>query len=90
VAEDGIVYNVSVSPDGSLVAVFAPFEGVPTTNAPPDQASGADLRHGAVVWSYPIGRSAWAANACRIVGRSLSHEEWNTFLPELAYQPSCH
>ena len=50
--------RVRFAPDGSLVAVFSAFEGVPTTEEPLDQASGADLRHGAVVWSYPIGRSA--------------------------------
>ena len=83
--------RVRFAPDGSLVGVFSPNPPASTQDLaePADAAAGHDLRHGPVVWVYPVGRTAWIKQACTVVGRQLTRDEWNTYLPELAYKPSC-
>ena len=83
--------RVRFAPDGSLVGVFAP-DPLPTKQdmaEPVTAGAGHDLRHGPVVWVYPVGRTAWIKQACGTVGRQLTRDEWNTYLPELAYDPAC-
>ena len=77
------------APDGSLVVMYSP--GLPSLglDEPVARTSGGDLGHGAVIWTYPIGREAWEAQACSRVGRTLTQDEWNTFLPGVAYDPVC-
>jgi hypothetical protein len=31
----------------------------------------------------------WKQQACAVVGRSLTREEWNELLPDRRYQPAC-
>jgi DNA-binding SARP family transcriptional activator/WD40 repeat protein len=81
--------RVRFTPDGSLVAVFTAFQGNPASSGAPDMTAGGDLRHGPVLWVYPVGRAAWEADACHVVGRPLTTDEWHTFLPTEAYQPIC-
>jgi len=38
---------------------------------------------------YPLDPSAWAGNACMLVGRDLSKQEWERYLPDRAYRPTC-
>ncbi len=86
---DAGVARVRFTPEGSVVAVYAPFPYTPTAEGGTDDTSGGDLRHGDVVWVFPVGRAAWTAQACAIVGRPLSHEEWSQYLPDVDYQPAC-
>src|SRR6185369_8502883 len=81
--------RVRFAPDGSLVAVFSSQDGQYAPLTPGDPTAGGDLRHGPIVWVYPVGRSSWTAAACRTVGRPLSRDEWDTYLPELGYDPAC-
>ena len=40
-----------------------------------------------MVWDFnPVD---WAAMACRIAGRNLTHAEWNEYLPARPYQSTC-
>jgi WD40 repeat protein len=77
------------APDGSLVVAYSPDNAALDMKAPLDGTSGGDLRHGAAVWQYPVGRAAWERLACSLVGRPLTPEEWATFLPATAYRPTC-
>ena len=86
---DAGVARVRFTPDGSLVSVFTPLDGSLVQTGGLDVASGGDLRHGPVAWVYPVGRAAWSAAACRVVGRPLTRAEWNTFLPQQPYAPAC-
>jgi WD40 repeat protein len=83
--------RVRFAPDGSLVGVFSPDPPPSDQNMaePVTAGSGHDLRHGAAIWIYPVGRAAWVKQACGTVGRQLTRDEWNTYLPELAYDPAC-
>jgi WD40 repeat protein len=39
------------------------------------------------VWD--IDPESWARRACALANRTLTHEEWDTFLPGRPYQPAC-
>ncbi|MEU4561783.1 TIR domain-containing protein [Actinoplanes sp. NPDC023936] len=44
------------------------------------------------LWDYAVPPDLAAApdtHACAITGRGLSEEEWNRYIPELPYQPTC-
>jgi WD40 repeat protein len=41
----------------------------------------------AVVW--PATAEAWAAHACRVAGRNLTHQEWTQFVLDRPYQTVC-
>ena len=60
------------APDGSLVVAYSPDNAALDMKAPLDGTSGGDLRHGAAVWQYPVGRAAWERLACSLVGRPLT------------------
>ena len=38
---------------------------------------------------YPLTLSAWLSEACAIVGRDMTRAEWNRYLPEREYEPTC-
>jgi WD40 repeat protein len=40
-----------------------------------------------LVWDMDPGR--WKDQACTVVGRSLTREEWRALLPDRRYQPAC-
>ena len=86
---DAGVARVRFTPDGSLVSVFTPMDGSIVQTGGLDVASGGDLRHGPVVWVYPVGRAAWSDAACAVVHRPLTRAEWSTFLPQQPYAPAC-
>jgi hypothetical protein len=46
-----------------------------------------DKRGEALLWN--IGSSALLTQACAVVGRDLTPEEWGELLPDRAYQPTC-
>jgi WD40 repeat protein/DNA-binding SARP family transcriptional activator len=85
---DAAVARVRFTPDGSVVVVYAPDETIPVM-AGTDVTAGGDQRHGPVVWVIPIGPAVWSAQACSVVGRPLTLQEWSTYLPDVAYQPAC-
>jgi hypothetical protein len=33
--------------------------------------------------------SVWLAEACDIVGRDLTHDEWDRYLPDRPYRRTC-
>jgi hypothetical protein len=39
--------------------------------------------------TYPLDPSVWADEACAIVGRDLTVEEWDRYLPERDRTPTC-
>jgi WD40 repeat protein len=40
-------------------------------------------------WRYPLKPAAWLEEACGVVGRNLSSEEWDRYLPERDFAPTC-
>jgi WD40 repeat protein len=40
-------------------------------------------------WRYPMDPSVWLDEACAIVGRDLTAAEWDRYLPERDYAPTC-
>jgi DNA-binding SARP family transcriptional activator/WD40 repeat protein len=44
-------------------------------------------RNAPVLWD--VDPNHWQTIACTIAGRNLSHTEWHTYLPNLAYQRTC-
>ncbi len=38
---------------------------------------------------YPLDPAMWLRNACTLTGRDLSRQEWERYLPDRAYQPTC-
>ena len=40
-----------------------------------------------VVW--PVTLDAWTTHACAVADRSLTHDEWNQYVPGRSYQTTC-
>jgi len=40
-------------------------------------------------WVVPVTLGAWAATACRVAGRNLTHAEWKECLPGRPYRRFC-
>ncbi|TMK33541.1 MAG: hypothetical protein E6G58_13330 [Actinobacteria bacterium] len=40
-------------------------------------------------WIWDVDPSDWETRACEVAGRSLTHEEWQEFLPDRAYHATC-
>ncbi len=40
-------------------------------------------------WRYPVEPSVWLREACAIVGRDLTRAEWDRYLPDRDYAPTC-
>jgi hypothetical protein len=38
---------------------------------------------------YPLDPAVWLAEACRIVGRDLTPEEWRRYVPTDPYRATC-
>jgi hypothetical protein len=38
---------------------------------------------------YPLESAAWLAEACAIVARDLTRDEWERYLPGRPYEPTC-
>jgi WD40 repeat protein len=41
------------------------------------------------VVSWNLDPASWVATACRLAGRSLTEEEWRTYLPDRPFVPVC-
>jgi WD40 repeat protein len=41
----------------------------------------------AAVWD--VDPASWARRACELAGRTLTHKEWEKFLPGRPYEPAC-
>ena len=40
-------------------------------------------------WVWDVNQSDWIARACQVAGRSLSQQEWDTFVPDRPYHATC-
>lgn len=40
--------------------------------------------------SYPLEPERWLAYACHVAGRSLTEDEWTSYLGDRPYQPTCN
>ena len=40
-------------------------------------------------YRWDVGGSVWQEQACSVAGRNLGREEWEQFLPDRGYDPSC-
>jgi hypothetical protein len=40
-------------------------------------------------WVWDVDPSHWETRACQMAGRSLTQQEWETFLPDRPYQATC-
>jgi WD40 repeat protein len=40
-------------------------------------------------WVWNVDQSDWIARACRVAGRSLTQDEWDTFVPDRPYHATC-
>jgi hypothetical protein len=40
-------------------------------------------------WSFPLSRSEWAQQACRIAGRNLTPTEWSQFVGDRPFVKVC-
>jgi hypothetical protein len=38
---------------------------------------------------WQVGLPSWLARACQVAGRSLSVDEWSSYLPDMPYMPHC-
>jgi hypothetical protein len=41
------------------------------------------------VLTWDLDPRSWVATACRLAGRTLTEQEWRTYLPERPFQPVC-
>jgi DNA-binding SARP family transcriptional activator/WD40 repeat protein len=44
---------------------------------------------GGAVWTWDLDPAAWVAAACRMAGRTLTEQEWRSYLPERDIVPVC-
>ena len=40
-------------------------------------------------WVWDVDPASWERRACQIAGRSLTQAEWQIYLPDRPYQPTC-
>jgi WD40 repeat protein len=94
---------VSTADDGT-VALFDAERGVIRTRSLPASVDGAagyghlvpdpedeivvlnDQRMGL---TYPVDPAVWLREACAVAGRDLTPAEWDRYLPDRAYRPTC-
>ena len=72
---DGTTGAVHLAPvDGHRLELFS---GWRTATAPKDGSR------------YSLDPADWLRHVCSVVGRDLSHEEWNRYLPDRPYRATC-
>ena len=49
----------------------------------------ADVYDNGVAFVWDMNPNRWKQQACAVVGRSLTREEWTELLPDRRYQPAC-
>jgi WD40 repeat protein/DNA-binding SARP family transcriptional activator len=76
----------------SAKQIGAPLTGPPGPTVAAFDPTGHTLAtafHDGTVLLWDVDPASWRARACAVAGRRLTPQEWQQFLPDRPYQPSC-
>jgi WD40 repeat protein len=64
-------------------------DGVAAATLTPDGRRLVVVSDSGAGWVWNVDPADWLTRACAVAGRSFTQPEWDKFLPDRAYQPTC-